>query len=367
MSEHESTSWQARLVRLLALRDRVDLDVLNDELPATASIADMEFVLDGLEGEGIDPFLREGGFPGRAGRWHDPEDRPAGAVLEGGDDVPRTTAREGGGAPLATKAPVASALHPSLHGRDVEGNAAREEALEPRDRVGRLAAEYLPLVHHQARSFRRCGLPYQDLVQGGCEGLVQAAQRWDSSRGKSFRSVATWWIRQGFLKVISESRSFARIPKALQRQIGQMTRTVESLRQELRRLPSSAEIARRLNMPIDWVDAVRHLLASPMSLEAPVPGMDATTLGDLIEDVKAEGGQGQQEARWRAQEVTQRLAELPLTERRILMLRFGMSDGLSRSVEEVSQLTGLSRREVIAIQKRALERLRAEAEEGFGA
>jgi RNA polymerase primary sigma factor len=221
----------------------------------------------------------------------------------------------------------------------------------------------LRLVVSVAKRYVKSGVNLMDLIQAGNEGLIEASNRFDPSKGARFASFARWWIRQAIVRAISASWQAIRIPKNLSRECHRVVQARDVLKRKNGRQPSAKEVAEATGFPLEHVEFLDSLIQIPLSLDAPIAGMDGVVLESTIADEKA-AEPLQESVRQSVREVLSEVFEkLDLTQRRILALRFGIDDQNAKSVEEVAKMTGMSRDKVRQIERQAIRKLRTIAQE----
>jgi RNA polymerase primary sigma factor len=220
----------------------------------------------------------------------------------------------------------------------------------------------LRLVVSIAKKYAKSGVNMMDLIQAGNEGLMDASTRYDPAKGR-FASFAKWWIRQAIVRAISASWHTVRIPKNLSRECGRVLAARDEFKRKQGRAPSAKEVGHITGFPLEHVEFLDSLIAAPVSLDAPIPGADGLVLENTIADQNAAQGIKESVRRSAREVLDDVLGHLEETQRRVLALRFGLSDQIAKPVEEVAKLTGLTRDKVRAIEKQALRKLRAVSKE----
>jgi RNA polymerase sigma factor (sigma-70 family) len=222
----------------------------------------------------------------------------------------------------------------------------------------------LKLVVSVAKDFRNMGVPFLDLIQEGNTGLVRAVEKFDHRQGCRFSTYGVWWIRQSCIRAIQNTSRTVRLPTNLHDRLLRFRRALSSFDGE----PDLSEIARVLGEQEADVEALLQYDRRPLGLDEPVPGADSLTVGDRIEDEAHQPMDEVLDACSIEMETPQLLEALPDRERRVIEWRFGLGGLAERTLQEIGEELGLSRERVRQIERGALERLRATAEErGLGA
>lgn len=223
---------------------------------------------------------------------------------------------------------------------------------------GQVVHGMLRRVTQLARRYARNGARRDDLIQSGNLGLVEAFETFEPGGSRSFRSFAERCIRRALGRHLAEERRTIRVPRKVDKEIRRLLRADEVLRKAHGRRPTEAELATELGVDTDEVAYLVSFLRAPVSLQgaADEGGVRLEeTLADPLAPLPAEAG----EAMGRSQQVRTLLADLPLSQARVMVLRFGLEDGLERTREEVAAATGFTLAEVRGLEEEALATLRS--------
>ncbi len=218
----------------------------------------------------------------------------------------------------------------------------------------------LRLVMSITRNYSNAGVPLLDLIQEGNLGLMRAVEKFDYRLGYKLSTYATWWIRQSVNRAIADQGRTIRLPVHVVDQVRKTMRARRVLAQRLNREPLNLEIAAEAGLEESRVEELLDLIEDPVSLETPV-GEGDSMYGDLIEDVNADLPEDVTAHRLQSVELTEAISHLNERMQRVLDLRYGLSSGKPRSLEEVGQALGVTRERVRQLEARALRELLAVA------
>ena len=244
--------------------------------------------------------------------------------------------------------PLTRAMKRDLKVLARQGKHARSHLLEAN----------LRLVVSLAKRYTGRGMPLLDLIQEGNLGLIRAMEKFDYTKGFKFSTYATWWIRQAITRGMADQSRTIRLPVHLVEQVNKLSRIKRELYQNLGREATNEELAEESGIDESKIELLLRQSRDPVSLDMPVGADEEAPLGDFIEDSEATDAEAAVVAALRHSDIRSVLASLEVREQEVISLRYGLDDGVPRTLDQIGRKFGLSRERVRQIEREVMSKLR---------
>lgn len=238
-----------------------------------------------------------------------------------------------------------------------ERDLAKRCAAGDEDAIRQMVNSNLRLVVYVAKEYAGRGVSLMDLIQEGSIGLLIAARKFDYTRDFRFSTYATKWIRQCVTRCLMNNSGIIRVPLHTGEKIRKLQAIRNAMKQESGAEPTSQELAQRVGLAPEKVEALLSLSPDICSLDALTGDSDSSTVGSLTEDIDAVQPQEELVRQELDKTMKQMLSSLTERQQQILRLHFGLEDGAEHSLEEIGKIMGISKERVRQIERQAMDKL----------
>ncbi|MFP7665371.1 MAG: sigma-70 family RNA polymerase sigma factor [Corynebacterium pyruviciproducens] len=250
-----------------------------------------------------------------------------------------------------------------LDDRDYKPTRAMKRDLKVLAREGEKARTHmleanLRLVVSLAKRYSGRGMPLLDLIQEGNLGLIRAMEKFDYAKGFKFSTYATWWIRQAITRGMADQSRTIRLPVHLVEQVNKLSRIKREMYQQFGREVTNEELAEESGIDETKIEMLFRQSRDPVSLDMPVGADEEAPLGDFIEDSEATDAEEAVVVSLRHSDIREVIGTLESREQDVIRMRYGLDDGVPRTLDQIGRRYGLSRERVRQIEREVMAKLR---------
>jgi RNA polymerase primary sigma factor len=275
------------------------------------------------------------------------------ALLNAAEEVELAMRIEAGLFAEDTMSTMSEAEKKSAYGRELQWVAKDGQRAK-----SHLLGANLRLVVSLAKRYTGRGMQFLDLIQEGNLGLIRAVEKFDYTKGFKFSTYATWWIRQAITRAMADQARTIRIPVHMVEVINKLARVQRQMLQDLGREPTPEELSRELDMTPEKVIEVQKYGREPISLHTPLGEDGDSEFGDLIEDTEAVVPADAVGFTMLQKQLESLLDSLSEREAGVIRMRFGLGDGMPKTLDQIGDTFGVTRERIRQIESKTMAKLR---------